>query len=47
MGVIALVALAVQVHGQRVDLSSDYLPEVLVRAPGGVPPVERPAPSAG
>ncbi|MEU0490901.1 immunity 49 family protein [Nocardiopsis sp. NPDC006139] len=47
MGVIALVALAVQVHGWRVDLSSDYLPEVLVRAHEGVPPVERPAPSAG
>ncbi|MFY7064839.1 Imm49 family immunity protein [Nocardiopsis changdeensis] len=47
MGVIALVALAVQVHGWRVDLSSDYLPEVLVRAPEGVPPVERPAPPAG
>jgi hypothetical protein len=47
MGVIALVALAVQVHGWRVDLTSDYLPEVLVRTPAGIPPVQRPAPSAG
>ncbi|MGW9447128.1 immunity 49 family protein, partial [Bacillus mobilis] len=33
MGVIALVALAVQVYGWRVDVASDHLPEVLCAAP--------------
>lgn len=37
--VIALVALAVQVHGWRVDPGSAYVPQVWVRAPDGAPPV--------
>ncbi|MEU0004363.1 immunity 49 family protein [Streptomyces sp. NPDC006314] len=36
-GTIALAALAVQVHGWDLELSSGYLPEGLLRGPEGVP----------
>ncbi|WP_306367984.1 Imm49 family immunity protein [Nocardiopsis sp. CC223A] len=39
VGVIAVVALAVQVHGWRVDPGSEYVPQVWVQAPAGAPPV--------
>jgi hypothetical protein len=35
LGTIALAALAVQVHGWELDLTSGYLPEGLLRAPQG------------
>ncbi|MFW5417723.1 immunity 49 family protein [Nocardiopsis sp. CNT-189] len=35
VGVIALAALAVQAHGWRLEVTSDYLPEALLHAPEG------------
>lgn len=36
---IALAALAVQVHGWDLHVQSGYLPQALLRPPGGTPPV--------
>ncbi len=33
IGVIALAALAVQTHGWELNITSDYLPQVLLHAP--------------
>lgn len=39
VGVIALAALAVQVHGWKLAITSDYLPSALLHAPEGAPEV--------
>ncbi|MFI5720541.1 immunity 49 family protein [Nocardia sp. NPDC051750] len=39
IGIIAVAALAVQVHGWTLGITSGYLPEVLLAAPHDAPPV--------